>query len=455
MKTNPNLKRVQERLTTFHELALRYNAGGMKRKKGAKIELSPELKRADQNAVEEKNKRDDAEQREAFDRQDRNREVRWKAKAKKGMVSRLGNLVVEIGIEPQENMTLYKICSQGVEANVIDNGQHRRLHLTDKEAMMLVKLARNPGRTLTPAGFLEDLYPPSDPPKPELKIISVFMAKVKQKLARVNANVEVETIPQKGWRLRLIPNSKEEFSTVIARLNDFSELMKEEAFGRRGRLVKWAKGRNNDGEMVRKALPVIREKQARLRLKKSMAQLTGFLKKKGFRVNKRKSVEKTKELKPEMFKAGVRVFVYDIKTRYGIAKTGFPSKLRVAFTNHKTFVMFGYQDVTLKGEKETHLQSLNDIIDQLGEKGLNINDKKAQLRLLNVAEYLDPIKDRNDKERKKARKEAERQARRDRDAEDEEETDRIAQRGGQGAVDEYRDGLDDGGDADGDGFDGF
>lgn len=455
MKTNPQLKRVQERLTKFHELALRYNAGGMKRKKGEKVELSPELKRADQNAIEEKKKRIATEDKEAFDRQSRNSEIRWKAKEKKDMVFRVGNLVVEVGVPAGEETPLHKICSQGVETTVIGDGDHKRVHFTGKESMMMVKLIRNVGRVLTPAGFLEDLYPPFDQPTPELKIISVFMAKVKRKLAQANASVEVETVYQKGWCLRVIPNSKEESSTVIARLNDFSELMKEEAFGRRGKLVKWAKGRNNDGEMVRKALPAIREKQARLRLKKSMAQLTGFLKKKGFRVNKRKSVEKTKALKPEMFKAGVRVFVYDIKTRSGIAKTGFPSKLRVAFTNHKTFVMFGYQDVTLKGEKETHLLSLNDIIDQLGEKGLNINDKKTQLRVLNVAEYLDPIKDHNDKERRKAKKEADRQARRDRDAEDEAETDRIAQRGGQGAVDEYRDGLDDGGDADGDGFDGF
>jgi two-component system cell cycle response regulator CtrA len=80
------------------------------------------------------------------------------------------------------------------------NGQ--RVHLTGKEYQMLELLSLRKGTTLTKEMFLNHLYGGMD--EPELKIIDVFICKLRKKLAdggRQGKNY-IETVWGRGYVLR-------------------------------------------------------------------------------------------------------------------------------------------------------------------------------------------------------------------------------------------------------------
>ena len=76
-----------------------------------------------------------------------------------------------------------------------------RVHLTRKEYQMLELLSLRKGTTLTKEMFLNHLYGGMD--EPELKIIDVFICKLRKKLALANTGQHyIETVWGRGYVLR-------------------------------------------------------------------------------------------------------------------------------------------------------------------------------------------------------------------------------------------------------------
>jgi two-component system cell cycle response regulator CtrA len=77
----------------------------------------------------------------------------------------------------------------------------QRVHLTGKEYQMLELLSLRKGTTLTKEMFLNHLYGGMD--EPELKIIDVFICKLRKKLAAAtNGDNYIETVWGRGYVLR-------------------------------------------------------------------------------------------------------------------------------------------------------------------------------------------------------------------------------------------------------------
>ena len=76
-----------------------------------------------------------------------------------------------------------------------------RVHLTGKEYQMLELLSLRKGTTLTKEMFLNHLYGGMD--EPELKIIDVFICKLRKKLAHAcDGDNYIETVWGRGYVLR-------------------------------------------------------------------------------------------------------------------------------------------------------------------------------------------------------------------------------------------------------------
>jgi two-component system cell cycle response regulator CtrA len=76
-----------------------------------------------------------------------------------------------------------------------------RVHLTSKEYQMLELLALRQGTTLTKEMFLSHLYGGMD--EPEMKIIDVFICKLRKKLANASSGKDyIETVWGRGYVMR-------------------------------------------------------------------------------------------------------------------------------------------------------------------------------------------------------------------------------------------------------------
>jgi two-component system cell cycle response regulator CtrA len=76
-----------------------------------------------------------------------------------------------------------------------------RVHLTGREYQMLELLSLRKGMTLTKETFLSAMYGGMD--EPEIKIIDVFMCKLRKKLANASGGENyIETMWGRGYRLR-------------------------------------------------------------------------------------------------------------------------------------------------------------------------------------------------------------------------------------------------------------
>ena len=81
-----------------------------------------------------------------------------------------------------------------------------RVHLTGKEYQMLELLSLRKGTTLTKEMFLNHLYGGMD--EPEVKIIDVFICKLRKKLAAAaQGDNQIETVWGGGYMLRDIPEA--------------------------------------------------------------------------------------------------------------------------------------------------------------------------------------------------------------------------------------------------------
>jgi two-component system cell cycle response regulator CtrA len=77
----------------------------------------------------------------------------------------------------------------------------QRVHLTGKEYQILELLALRKGTTLTKEMFLNHLYGGMD--EPELKIIDVFICKLRKKLANASGGSDyIETVWGRGYAIR-------------------------------------------------------------------------------------------------------------------------------------------------------------------------------------------------------------------------------------------------------------
>ena len=75
------------------------------------------------------------------------------------------------------------------------------MHLTGKEYQILEILALRKGTTLSKEMFLNHLYGGMD--EPELKIIDVFICKLRKKLANASGGRDyIETVWGRGYMLR-------------------------------------------------------------------------------------------------------------------------------------------------------------------------------------------------------------------------------------------------------------
>jgi two-component system cell cycle response regulator CtrA len=87
-----------------------------------------------------------------------------------------------------------------LDAKTVEVGGSR-VHLTGKEYQMLELLSLRKGTTLTKEMFLNHLYGGMD--EPELKIIDVFICKLRKKLAAATAGKHyIETVWGRGYVLR-------------------------------------------------------------------------------------------------------------------------------------------------------------------------------------------------------------------------------------------------------------
>ena len=85
-----------------------------------------------------------------------------------------------------------------------------RVHLTGKEYQMLELLSLRKGTTLTKEMFLNHLYGGMD--EPELKIIDVFICKLRKKLANASSGKNyIETVWGRGYVLREPSEMDEKF----------------------------------------------------------------------------------------------------------------------------------------------------------------------------------------------------------------------------------------------------
>ena len=87
------------------------------------------------------------------------------------------------------------------------------LHLTTKEYSILELLAMRKGTVLTKEMFLNHLYGGID--EPELKIIDVFVCKLRKKLSEASTGLNyIETVWGRGYMLRETPASENESQTL-------------------------------------------------------------------------------------------------------------------------------------------------------------------------------------------------------------------------------------------------
>jgi two-component system cell cycle response regulator CtrA len=92
-----------------------------------------------------------------------------------------------------------RICVN-LDAKTVDV-EGKAVHLTGKEYQMLELLSLRKGTTLTKEMFLNHLYGGMD--EPELKIIDVFICKLRKKLAEATGGQNhIETVWGRGYVLR-------------------------------------------------------------------------------------------------------------------------------------------------------------------------------------------------------------------------------------------------------------
>ncbi len=118
---------------------------------------------------------------------------------KRELVARIHAIVRRSKGHSQSIITTGKL-SVNLDSRAVEV-ESQRLHLTGKEYAMLELLSLRKGTTLTKEMFLNHLYGGMD--EPELKIIDVFICKLRKKLANATGGEHyIETVWGRGYVLR-------------------------------------------------------------------------------------------------------------------------------------------------------------------------------------------------------------------------------------------------------------
>ena len=101
----------------------------------------------------------------------------------------------------------------------------QKVRLTSKEYSILELLAMRKGIVLSKEMFLNHLYGNMD--EPEIKIIDVFVCKLRKKLAEASGGMDyIETVWGRGYMLRELSNSND--SDMPSRINENSDMPQSE-----------------------------------------------------------------------------------------------------------------------------------------------------------------------------------------------------------------------------------
>lgn len=115
------------------------------------------------------------------------------------LIARIHAIVRRSKGHAQSVITTGKV-SVNLDAKTVEVGD-KSVHLTGKEYQMLELLSLRKGTTLTKEMFLNHLYGGMD--EPELKIIDVFICKLRKKLANASSGRNyIETVWGRGYVLR-------------------------------------------------------------------------------------------------------------------------------------------------------------------------------------------------------------------------------------------------------------
>jgi two-component system, cell cycle response regulator CtrA len=118
---------------------------------------------------------------------------------KNELVARIHAIVRRSRGHAQSVINTDDLCVNLDSKTVEINGS--RVHLTSKEYQMLELLAMRKGSTLTKEMFLSHLYGGMD--EPEMKIIDVFVCKLRKKLANASGGKDyIETVWGRGYVMR-------------------------------------------------------------------------------------------------------------------------------------------------------------------------------------------------------------------------------------------------------------
>lgn len=116
-----------------------------------------------------------------------------------------------------ESVVRFDKVSINLDTRTVDvDGQ--QVHLTNKEYAILELLAMRKGTVLTKEMFLNHLYSSMD--EPEIKIIDVFVCKLRKKLAKASGGMNyIETVWGRGYMLKDYEDS-----------NSMSSMMEDKSF---------------------------------------------------------------------------------------------------------------------------------------------------------------------------------------------------------------------------------
>jgi two-component system cell cycle response regulator CtrA len=120
------------------------------------------------------------------------------------LVARIYAIVRRSKGHAQSVINIANLCVNLDTKMVEINGS--RVHVTGKEYLMLELLAIRKGSTLTKEMFLSHLYGGMD--EPEMKIIDVFICKLRKKLANASGGKDyIETVWGRGYVMREPPEN--------------------------------------------------------------------------------------------------------------------------------------------------------------------------------------------------------------------------------------------------------
>lgn len=122
------------------------------------------------------------------------------------------NAIVRRSKGHSESVVRFDKVAINLDTRIVDV-DNKQVHLTNKEYAILELLAMRKGTVLTKEMFLNHLYSSMD--EPEIKIIDVFVCKLRKKLAEAAGGTNyIETVWGRGYMLKDYESVKSQLSNV-------------------------------------------------------------------------------------------------------------------------------------------------------------------------------------------------------------------------------------------------